>query len=262
VVRDGAADTVPPHAGGQAGTPSDALRDRGLALGIDLERASRVALVEAVPSVGVRSGGSAGEGEELAEALGRALAGARVPHLAGAHGDAVALVVQDDPDIGGVLQEVAGPGRRLVCGIGRAVRGPHGLGRSLRDAQVALEQARTGGGAPVVRYDDLDLISWLVLEAGADAVRAKAGALLAPLTGRPDLYATLIEYLRQGLDVPASARALHVHQNSMRYRLGRIEELLGRSLHDAADLAAIHVALLMTSAAGTPSASTASSDSV
>jgi DNA-binding PucR family transcriptional regulator len=40
-----------------------------------------------------------------------------------------------------------------------------------------------------------------------------------------------------------AARALHVHHNTLRYRLGRVEEELGRSLKAPATIALLHVAL-------------------
>ena len=50
-------------------------------------------------------------------------------------------------------------------------------------------------------------------------------------------------YFAHDLDVLATARALHLHANTLRYRLGRIEKLLGRSLKQPATIAALHIAL-------------------
>ena len=36
---------------------------------------------------------------------------------------------------------------------------------------------------------------------------------------------------------------MRVHHNSLRYRLGRIEQLLGRSLKDPATIASLYIAL-------------------
>ena len=49
------------------------------------------------------------------------------------------------------------------------------------------------------------------------------------------------------------ARALRIHPNSLRYRLGRIEELTGRSLREPATIATLHLALLASAADGAPS---------
>jgi purine catabolism regulator len=251
-----------PRAETSPGAPPG-LRERGLLLGLDLDRPSRVALVVGRPPVAGRLATPDADREALTRALAAALTRAHVPHLIGPHGPRVAIVVQGDPDLEAILEDLGDVGVQVACGVGRAVERSGDLPLSLRDASVALEQSRARRGPRIMRYDDLDLMSWLILEVGEDAVRSKAEAVLAPLADRPELHETLVEYLRQSMDVPATARRLHVHQNSMRHRLGRIEQLLGRSLRSAPDLAAIHVALLITSAVGTPpSASSPSSDSV
>jgi purine catabolism regulator len=66
--------------------------------------------------------------------------------------------------------------------------------------------------------------------------------VLAPL-GAPLLEA-LREYFARQMDVNAAAQAMHVHPNTLRYRLGRIEHILGRSLRDPAVIAELHLALL------------------
>jgi hypothetical protein len=48
-----------------------------------------------------------------------------------------------------------------------------------------------------------------------------------------ELIATLRAYLACGMHVERTATRLHVHQNTVRYRLARFEELTGASLHDA-----------------------------
>ena len=45
------------------------------------------------------------------------------------------------------------------------------------------------------------------------------------------------------MDVNATAEAMHVHPNTLRYRLGRVEKLLGRSLRQPATIAELTLAL-------------------
>jgi len=52
-------------------------------------------------------------------------------------------------------------------------------------------------------------------------------ALLAPLERFPDLLRTLEAYLAQDLDRRRTAASLHVHPNTLDYRLKRIVELTG-----------------------------------
>jgi purine catabolism regulator len=48
-----------------------------------------------------------------------------------------------------------------------------------------------------------------------------------------DLLATLRAWLSAGCSTAAAADALVVHRNTVTYRLGRIEQLTGRSLRDS-----------------------------
>ena len=43
--------------------------------------------------------------------------------------------------------------------------------------------------------------------------------------------------------INATAEAMHVHPNTLRYRLGRVEKLLGRSLRQPATIAELTLAL-------------------
>lgn len=55
--------------------------------------------------------------------------------------------------------------------------------------------------------------------------------------------ATLYAYCTAGFNVKAAARSLHIHPNTLHYRLARIEKLLGRSIHDPQSMAPLQIAL-------------------
>jgi sugar diacid utilization regulator len=57
--------------------------------------------------------------------------------------------------------------------------------------------------------------------------RAELAALLDPLQRNPDLLLTLDAYLAEDLDRRRTAAALHVHPNTLDYRLKRIVALTG-----------------------------------
>ncbi len=70
-----------------------------------------------------------------------------------------------------------------------------------------------------------------------DAVRAFAEGLLRPLrehdaTSRGDLVASLSAWLSHHGQWDAAAADLGVHRHTLRYRMRRVEEILGRSLDD------------------------------
>jgi PucR family transcriptional regulator, purine catabolism regulatory protein len=138
----------------------------------------------------------------------------------------------------------------LDAGVGRAVEALAGLPRSLTDARFAVAQLDHAGGEDrpdkcrILSHADLDLATALVCDADPVVAAPRRAQLLDRVTPR-DLRETLLAYLDHDLDIPQTAAALHLHANSLRYRLGRIEEHLGRSLRHPATIANLYLAVLM-----------------
>jgi hypothetical protein len=115
---------------------------------------------------------------------------------------------------------------------------------SLRWAARAL--ALAGRGVLLVEAGDAGTagIAWcedhlpaLVLLADEELAAALSRQALAPLRGlRPDqadrLARTLLAWLESADDANAAARRLHVHPQTIRYRLRQVSELFGDSLGD------------------------------
>lgn len=68
-------------------------------------------------------------------------------------------------------------------------------------------------------------------------------ALLDPLAGKPGLLATLDRYLHAGGNRRQTASLLHIHINTLDYRLRRITELTGHNPADPGDLIRLNAAL-------------------
>ncbi|MDP9861041.1 MULTISPECIES: PucR family transcriptional regulator [Streptosporangium] len=131
-------------------------------------------------------------------------------------------------------------------GIGSPV-GPDELRTGLDQADRALAAARRVAGR-VMRFADLagqGLLSLLDPEVAG----AFSAALLAPLReygSRADLLESLRAYLACNGHWDAAAQRLGVHRHTLRYRMRRVAELLGRDLDDPAARAELWVALAMT----------------
>ncbi|MFF9321300.1 PucR family transcriptional regulator [Streptomyces sp. NPDC014735] len=126
-----------------------------------------------------------------------------------------------------------------------------------RDAERALRvalrrrHARAGEGlagrtdqpGSVLRFEDVDLATWLLASRDDAAVAAKAHQQLDRLLAHDDLVDTVVAYLGCGLDVRAAAERLYLHPNTVRYRLRKSEELLGSPMNSPAVITNLFLAL-------------------
>ncbi|HST38766.1 MAG TPA: helix-turn-helix domain-containing protein, partial [Conexibacter sp.] len=152
----------------------------------------------------------------------------------------------------GALAELAAAGMLLDMGVGRAAPSLDGLPRSWLDGRFAVVQlaAADAAGSPrTLTYDDFDLATTVVCDADPVALAGRRELLRDDqLDGA--LRETLHAYLEHRLDVPRTAAALHLHPNSVRYRLSRIEKELGRQLDDPVTIANLYLATLVDRAGG------------
>jgi hypothetical protein len=120
---------------------------------------------------------------------------------------------------------------------------------SLRWARRALTLARPGSARRldgIVQCDEQ--LATLVLLADTELARVLSGQVLAPLRRlRPDqadrLAETLLAWLESADNAGAAARHLHVHPQTVRYRLRQITELFGDRLSDPESRFTLQVAL-------------------
>ncbi|MET8897228.1 PucR family transcriptional regulator [Streptomyces albogriseolus] len=122
----------------------------------------------------------------------------------------------------------------LVVGLS-APAGPIAASAAYKQAEQALSVARRRGRV-LVEHEQMAAGSVLPLLAD-DAVKAFADGLLRALrdhdaTGRGDLVASLRAWLSRHGQWDAAAADLGVHRHTLRYRMRRVEEILGRSLDD------------------------------
>lgn len=145
----------------------------------------------------------------------------------------------------------AGRESEPVVGLS-APAGPIAAATAYKQAEQALSVARRRGRA-LVEHEELAAGSVLPLLAD-DAVRAFADGLLRALhehdaTGRGDLVASLRAWLSRHGQWDAAAADLGVHRHTLRYRMRRVEEILGRSLDDPDVRMELWLALKTTTAA-------------
>jgi len=141
------------------------------------------------------------------------------------------------PDVSDALRAALPDG--TSAGLSSTVAGVAAFAQAVAEARAALAVARGG----VAAYDALGLADALVALLPHGRAERVDG-VLAPLRDeRPEVMQTLRSYFEQDLDIIACARALHLHPNSLRYRLAKIEKALGRSLRSPQTIADVYLAL-------------------
>jgi hypothetical protein len=169
--------------------------------------------------------------------------------LIGSDGDGPWLVVPD-PDA---------PGRRAAVGRAFAAQ-PAALGptvappdahRSLRWARLALDVVGGDADGPVRAVDHL---ADLILLQDRQLATLLADARLRPLADLPPgererLTETLTSWLAHQRHTPAIAEELHVHPQTVRYRVAKLRQLLGDSMDTGEGRFELSAALRIAAAA-------------
>lgn len=129
------------------------------------------------------------------------------------------------------------PAVRLVAGVGRVCRDLEDYPESFREAQLGVEVARAGGESVVTaaRLGLYGLLARAVDPAGLDALAEETLAPLLQADARHsrEYLRTLDAYLRSGGHLKSAAALLGLHVNTVRYRVARLQWLLGADLKDA-----------------------------
>jgi PucR family transcriptional regulator, purine catabolism regulatory protein len=142
----------------------------------------------------------------------------------------------------------ASTGRAYSVGVSQVGTGPLDIPRLYEEARVALQvgQRLVGSGA-VTNFAGLGLYR-LISHVSQAELRAFVHDTLGPVLDLPEptrseLLKSLAVLSSTRFNVAESARVLHSHYNTMRYRVTKLERLLGEFADDAAATLRIGVAL-------------------
>jgi purine catabolism regulator len=137
-----------------------------------------------------------------------------------------------------------------IVGVSRVVGDVSQLATAYHQAWEAVRVGRRLAGAgSVSRFDDLGLYRLLSQVPDSEELRSFLADTLGPLAAAEgdvesdELRRTLTVLLDTNLNVAQTARRLHFHYNTLRYRIGKLERLLGPFTTDARLRADLTVAL-------------------
>jgi PucR family transcriptional regulator, purine catabolism regulatory protein len=218
------------------GLPSQGFAARAAAVGLDPEQPITILAF-------------AHDIEEVAAAL-EAVGG---PFALAPLADSVIALAQpiDSDAIRSAASAITDMGGHPTLGGGGSGLGATEVARSLSEALVALNLAR--GRAPghrVVGHRDLGSHALLLALLDPEVLSGFREQVLGPverwdLDHGAELLQTLRAFLMNGGRWRATAAHLHIHHNTLRYRLRRVELLTGRQLDEVADRLDVQIALLI-----------------
>ena len=191
--------------------------------------------------------------ERVISCVRRIVAQSQVRALIGARDGAVLLLwpVTGDADrspahvaraIGASVTSLSGGGTTVSVAIGDTCESPLDYRIATQLAAGALRVTQEAGARNrVVDVEDLAIYRLLLSVQDPTVLRGFSDRILGPLrqqgeTRNADLVRTLRVYLENDLQSNRTAEALHVHPNTLAYRLRRIETLTGSSLRSSKGL--------------------------
>jgi purine catabolism regulatory family protein/PucR-like helix-turn-helix protein len=173
--------------------------------------------------------------------IARALAEAEVPFLALQQRDYTYVLSHSEITADRKLPAFAG----LCIGASRPFDSGQRLGGPRREALWAVARA-ADAGAPFVRYGDDPIGRWLIEDSAA--LRSLVSTVLGAVQAYDrdhgiELVRTVQTWMERDRQNAVTAQALHLHPNTLAYRLRRFEEVSGRDLRSTSDLSELWLAL-------------------
>ncbi|HLK76508.1 MAG TPA: helix-turn-helix domain-containing protein [Streptosporangiaceae bacterium] len=148
------------------------------------------------------------------------------------------------------------PAAKVVIGIGGPCRDPREVARSYAQAQRTTQTLkRLGRAGTVSAFGDLGILRLLLQVPDLAELRSFAADVLGKLAvheqeHKSEYLTTLACYFRENNSPQRASRILHVHPNTVAYRVKRIEEITGLRLDNYTDRLIAQVALEIFDALG------------
>jgi hypothetical protein len=148
------------------------------------------------------------------------------------------------------------PAAKVVIGIGGTCRDPREVARSYAQAQRTTQTLkRLGRAGTVSAFGDLGILRLLLQVPDLAELRSFAADVLGKLSmheqeHKSEYLTTLACYFRENNSPQRASRILHVHPNTVAYRVKRIEEITGLRLDNYTDRLIAQVALEILDALG------------
>ena len=223
-----------------AGADESTVKASAHALGYDPERSHRVVLATRRPHDGID--------ERFFQAIVREVRRIDIATLVVGRANHVVVIAYRETDWIKLRTHIASQLPDGACQLAVGSRYPDAwhIAASYREAQF-VANLPSSAPAPVLLFDELGvyrMLSSVTDPAGIEAfMNDQIGALLEYDTRHHSgLLITLAQYFDSGCNIDRAAAELSVHRSTLKYRLKRIRELLGRDLNDGPTRLNLHLA--------------------
>jgi carbohydrate diacid regulator len=121
----------------------------------------------------------------------------------------------------------AGLGHMITIGVGQYYQDLGGLRKSYQDAKLALEVgSKVWGLGKIYHIKQVGMFITLA-PASQDRKAELAHQILSPLLRDEQLFKTVQVFLTSGLNLTEAAEKLHIHRNTLIYRLDKTKKRVG-----------------------------------
>ncbi len=144
--------------------------------------------------------------------------------------------------VDGLVRAVSGDGgggrRSFSTGVSRVVSDPSAVAKGYEQARRAVQVGRQlHGTSAVAHFDDLGAFRLLSLIEDSSELRTFVSEVLGELADEDDpeaadMRATLRVLLDTNFNVAETSRRLHFHYNTLRYRITKLERIVGPFVSD------------------------------
>ncbi|MDM5330110.1 sugar diacid recognition domain-containing protein [Neobacillus sp. CF12] len=131
-------------------------------------------------------------------------------------------------------------GIAAYAGVGQCAP-PTNLHQSYAQAERALKMAKR---TRKIIFDEELTLEMITGELASEVKTEYIQRTIAPLLGERDLLDTLVELFKQNHSLKNTAQALHIHINTLHYRLKKIEEVTHLNPNQIHDLFCLYLAVL------------------
>lgn len=137
-------------------------------------------------------------------------------------------------------------GFNSTVGIGQYYPGARGLGKSYLDALAALNLGeKIWGPDGVYHISDIGMFIALSNQISFERKCELAFQIMGPVFSNKSLLRTINQYLDSNMNLTDASKAIHLHRNTLIYRLLKIKKLIGLDPRNFNDAVQIKLGLLL-----------------